>query len=148
MAFRATNVIPERAYTLVKTTASQLKLNLQENVATLAAQTVEYGYIADIYLTMKFANAQFDSLKTTPGLAAYAQAQENDQSYDVVTEFASMQAAVSAAMTWIETNIPQNVTAKEAADWERSSSLIATSFTPAQTAGLRTQLTGVITEIA
>lgn len=147
MAFRAGNVIPIEAYTIVKRAAVQLKLNMQSMKAQLAASGANYDYLRDIYRTLERANSQFDNLKTTPGLAAYAQDQENDPAYDVAAEFTAMQAAITAAMTWMDSNVPTSVTAKSPANWG-DGSLIETAFTAGQTAGLRTALQGVIDTIS
>ena len=142
MAFRATNVVPDKAYTLVRGAAVQMKLNLESMRARLSSQNADYEYLRAIYSLLKNANAQFDSLKTTPGLAQYAKDAENDQAYDVAAEFAAMQAAIASALAWMDANVPTNVTAKAPADWGEGT-IISNEFTPAQTAGLRTQLAAV-----
>lgn len=147
MAFRATNTIPIDAYTVTKRAAVQLRINLIAFKAQLSASGATYDFLRDIYRTLERANNQFDALKTTPGLAAYAQAQESDGTYDVAGEFATMQAAIDAATGWMDSNVPTSVTAKAPASWG-DGSLIATSFTPTQTAGLQTALQGVIDTIS
>ena len=147
MAFRATNVVPANAYNLVKRAAVQLKINCQSFVTTLQTSGADYDFLRGIYLTLTRAREQFDTLKTTPGLAAYAQSQEDDPTYDVASEFVSMLAAIDAATAWMDANVPTNVTAKTPPNWDDSESMISDTFSTGATTGLRTQLDAVIAEI-
>jgi len=146
MAFRASSIVPSDAYAIVKRAAVQLKINLQGFNTTMQAGNINYEFLQGVYMTLKRADDQFDNLKTTPGLAAYAADQENDQTYDVAAEFNAMQSAINAAINWLNSNIPTSVTAKTPDTWD-GGVIIANEFTPAQTAGLRTQLTNVINAI-
>jgi len=146
MAFRASNVLPSDAYLIVKRAAVQLKVNLQGFNVQLAASGADYDFLKGIYLTLKRADTQFTTLKATPGLAQYAQDQEVDPSYDVAVEFTSMQAAISGALAWMDTNVPVSVTVKPLNTWD-DSTLISDTFTPAQTNGLQFELNLVIAEI-
>lgn len=148
MAFKATNVVPADAYNRVKRAASNLKLNCGEFVTTMAAGDVAFSYIRSVYKTLYDADAFFDLLKTTPGLVAYAADQEDDPAYDVAAEFTAMQSAINQAITWMNNNVPTSVTAVSPPDWPTSENFIATVFTPAQTATLRTGLTAISNAIA
>jgi len=146
MAFRASNVVPQDAYLTLKRAAVQLKINLVGQKAKLAASGASYDFLQDIYLTMTRANGQFDALKVTPGLSAYAQAQESDNTYDVAAEFTSMQAAIIAAAGWMDANVPTSVTVKPPSAWS-GGEIISNVFTAGQTTGLQAALQGVIDEI-
>lgn len=147
MAFKASNIIPSDAYQVVKRAATQLKLNCQGFVSTLQASGADYNYLRDIYLTLVRAKDQLNTLSTTPGLAAYAQDQENDPAYDVAAEFTGMLAAITGAITWMDTNVPTSVTAKSPAEWSNNESMIVDTFSSGVTAGLRTALNAVVAEI-
>lgn len=147
MSFRASNVVPSDAYQILKRAAVQLKINLVSQNARLLASGADYSFLQDIYLTLTRANGQFDALKVTPGLAEYAQVQENDHAYDVAAAFTSMQAAIVGATGWMNANVPTSVTAKAPATWD-GGVIIATTFTPAATAGLRAALQGVVDSIS
>ncbi len=147
MAFKASNIVPASAYNTVKHMAVRLKADCQSFVATLQAGNADYDLLRNIYLNLKLAKAKFDSLKATPGIAAYAQSQESDGAYDVAAEFNSMIAAIDAATGWMDANVPTNVTAKTPADWSHSASMISNNFTPSATAPLRTALNAVVAEI-
>jgi len=147
MAFRASNIVPQTAYQTVKSAAVQLKINLQGINSRLEAQSATYDFLREVYRTLERANSQFTALRGTPGLADYAKAQENDAAYDVVAEFTAMQGSITAALAWLDSNVPTNVTAKAPASWG-DGTLIATEFTPAQTSGLRGVLSAVIASIS
>lgn len=147
MAFRASNVVPDTAYKTVRTAAVQLKANCQAFVSYMAANDTDYDYLRNVYVRLKTANTQFTSLKSTPGLAQYAKDQEIDQNYDVVAEFNAMQSAIADVLTWMDSNVPTNVTADIPANWESGGSLITNTFTPAQTSALRTEINAVIAAI-
>jgi len=146
MAFKASNVLPADAYLTIKRGAVQLKVNLQGFVTYMAANDIDYDYLRGVYRTLERAKDQFDTLKTTAGLAQYAKDQESDQAYDVVTEFNSLITTIQAAITWLDNNVSTNVTAKLPENW-RDGTLISNTFTPVQTAGLRTALNAVSAEI-
>ena len=146
MAFRASNVLSSTAYDIVRRAAVQLKINLQGINLRLSSSDADYDFLREIFRTLERANNQFNTLKTTPGLADYAKDQEVDPTYNIVAEFTSMQSTITASIDWIVANIPTNVTAKTPDNWG-DGTLISNTFTPAQTSGLRTQLSSVITEI-
>ena len=149
MAFKASNEVPADAYRRVKGAAVQLKLNCQSFNARLAASGADYPYLRDIYLTLTRANNQFNKLKVTPGLAQYAKDQENNQAYDVVAEFNTMQTALQGVLTWMETNIPvTNQNVSPVTDWANEQTIqIANIFTASQTSGLRTEMAALIATI-
>lgn len=146
MTFRASNVLPQVAYLTTKQAAVALKSNLVGMVIFLATDNTDYDYLREIYRTLQRADNQFDKLKTTPGLSEYAKIQENDQTYDVIAAFLSMQTSITNAMDWLAANIPTSVTTKPVASWD-DNTLISNTFTPAQTAGLRNVLNLVVAEI-
>lgn len=148
MAFRATSVTTQRAYQQVKGAAANVRANCSAFISNLAGENTNYQTLRDIYVLLHNASAQLTSLAATPGLAAYASDQEGDPEYDVVAEFTALQATLAAALSWMGSNVPTNVTVVAPASWPSASSLIATTFTPAQTAGLRTQLQSVVDAIS
>lgn len=148
MAFKATNVIPEDAYKRAKRTAANVKLHSNAAITKFAATGANFADLRDLYVFLKNADADFGSISTTPGLAAYAQAQENDAEYNVAEQFTAMRASIQSAMAWVSANAPTNVTALAPASWTSEGTLIATTFTVLQTAGMRAQLQTVVDSIA
>ncbi len=148
MTFRASNVTPAIAYATVRVAAVNLKLNAQGAVSAMAAGNTDYDYLRGIYRTLFNVDAQFTSLGATPGLEQYAKDQENDAGYDVAAEFVAMQATITAAMAWMDANVPTDVTAKTPANWGDGGTIISDTFTPAQTSGLQTALTAIASAIS
>lgn len=147
MAFKASNVVPQEAYRIVRGAANQLRINLIAIKAQLAASGADYAYLKSIVRLLVNANNQFDTLKSTPGLAAYAQEQENDPTYDVAAEFTAMQSAITGAIAWMDANVPTSVTVGAPSTWGEGS-IITNTFTAGQTAGLQTAIQSVIDEIS
>lgn len=147
MAFRATNVIPQVAYQRARATATNVRANCSSFISQMAAGATSYTLLRDAYIFLQNADADFAALAQTPGLAEYATAQEHDEGYDVAAEFGAMRGAVQAVMTWMSANVPTSVTATAPAQWTHSGPLIATTFSVAQTAPLRTLMQAVVASI-
>lgn len=147
MAFRASNIVPQQAYQMVKSAAVQLKTNLNAMIAQLAGAPASYEFLRDIYRTLSRAQGQFSALAATPGLVAHAKTQEDDQTYDVVAEFNSMQGAITGATVWMDANVPTAVTVSAPSAWG-DGAMISTTFTPEETAPLRSALQAVVATIS
>jgi len=74
----------------------------------------------------------FNRVSILPGLAVYAQQQFGNDTYDVAAEFTAMVTALTAIQTWLKTNIPANAVSIV------NGTLTGTTYTPAQTAELKT----------
>lgn len=147
MATRATNSITSDAYLQIKRTLTQLKLNVDAFIGTLAAETVDYAYMQGIYSTLINAVDSTDSLATTHGLDAYASDQEDDPSYVFSTEYALTSTAIRDAAAWMN-NIPSTGrTVKPVTEWIGAATLIQDDFSSSLTAGLRNQLQTVTDSI-
>ncbi|RLC99054.1 MAG: hypothetical protein DRI46_10185 [Chloroflexi bacterium] len=148
MALRATNAITSDAYISIKRTASQLKINVDAWIPELASNGADYGFIQGIYLNLVNADNAIDEKKTTPGLATYANEQEDDPGYDFQAETQTTLAAITDAFTWVDTHIPiTGRTLKQISDWDGASTIVADTFTPAQTSGLQALLQTVTDSI-
>lgn len=79
------------------------------------------------------------------GMDTYAVTQEG-AGYDVVMAWNNMNAAIDAVISWIVTNIPQSGGFVTLEQWT-TGGVTVQSFTPAQTAGLRTVLNSLIATI-
>jgi len=146
MAFRASNVVPQEAYRMAKGAAVNIKRHCQSYNTKMAASGADYELLRAIARTLRDGGNQLSELSGTPGLAAYAQAQEDDGSYDVVAEFLALQSAISAAIAWLDANVPTSVTVQPPSAWDNGPLVIET-FTPPQTEGLRSALSAVINAI-
>lgn len=117
--------------------------------STAAAGNVNYSQIERLFVQLQSAHAEFAALSTTPGLAAYAQEQLDDNALNIATEFTSMQAAITAVLDWIKTNLPKDGSGYLLVrQIDGSNAVVDRQFTPAQTAGLRTVLDALAATIA
>jgi hypothetical protein len=115
--------------------------------AESAAGTVTSSRILGLYIDLQDAKARFNTAAAVPGLAAYAQAQTNDNAYDVAAAFTAMVAAISGTIQWITDNYPQSGGFLQSQAFS-GTTIIDRTFTAVATAGFRTQLDSVIAAIS
>ena len=108
MAFRANSIIPERAFAEAKGVAAATKL-LAQKFITRFASGAEWKEVYELLQILINRRAKFDELKTTPGIATYAQQQENDNTYDVVAEFTALLANITNVIDAIVSSAPKDV---------------------------------------
>ena len=109
MAFRATNVLPSDALQEIKRISTHLRNFCLARVAAWAT-----GANADDILgtvdQIRNHRDRIMQLASTPGLVAYAVAQENDVAYDVVTEAQNMIAAFNGFIATVASLVPTDGT--------------------------------------
>jgi len=136
MAFRASNALPADQYDRAKKLAFQVKRLAENRSASFATGATgnEILAVADNLGTFR---ANLNSIRSVPGIAAYAIAQEDDITYDVAAEFGALITAIDAAITEIVITVPT-----DANDWlllqkiNPDGSLTHRSFTGTQLSGL------------
>ena len=105
MAFRASSLLPQNGLNEAK----GLALSVQSLSASRSTQ-FQNDTNADVVLaTFQDLRRRRDALltiSTIPGMAQYARDQEDDQSYDVVAEFAAMVALIDAVLANIIATFP------------------------------------------
>ncbi len=147
MAFRANSVIPATEYVRAKNLAVQLDrlaVNRSASFAT-GANSAEILALVDNLSALK---AGLQDAAQTPGIEAYATAQEDDATYLVAVEFAAMIAAVDAVIAETVTTLPT-----DANDWllirkiNADGSLVPRTFTGAQLASIRSLLDSLAASI-
>lgn len=150
MAFKASNQIPADGYVKAKRVANALKGDMQGAIATMQAGPVTGTYIRDaVYRVLAGALTVFNAVASIPNVAAYAQAQEDDDQYDVAAEFVAMVGAIEDAIAWIATNIPKDGGGFAAIQtWNANGTITERSFSAAATAGLVTELQAVTATIS
>lgn len=143
MAFRASNQIQADGLAEAKRLANQLKTYVTDVKAQSAAGPISGNLVADLMSTLVAYKARFTAISAIPGIAAYAQAQENDNTYQVGTEFTTMMNAIDALGSWIISNVNTN-------NWVTfsASGVSVKTFTSAQTTGLRTQIDSLTATIS
>ena len=135
MAFRA---VKAGTYAEIRSTATQLK-KLATDSRTLMAGTVSANVVRQLLDAFISGKAKLTAASQVSGIAAYAQAQEGDEAYDVAAEFTAMIDACTGVINWIVANIPTANTYVQLETWSASGVTVRT-FTTGQTAGLRTAL--------
>ena len=131
-----------------QTTAAGLKRMAQRIRADCLAGNIS-GYVLtqELMPALVAADVVFADVSSQPGLAAFAQDQVPDQpSYDPAAEFVTMRNAVDGVGAWIIANIPKSG-GKLTYETISATGVAADEFTPAQTAGLVTELDTLIATI-
>ena len=105
--------------------------------------TVEFG-IYQVYKRLSDDQTTMNELAAVTGLDAFVQDLINDAGYVATTEIAGVSTAIDSAKAWLDTNIGGlALTGDTAANALVNGSVATNRFTPAQTAGLRTELAAV-----
>ena len=125
-----------------------LKSYAQKLSAQSAAGAVTSARVLNCYGDLKGARAELVRAAATPGLAEYARAQKNNGTLDVVAEFNALIAQVDITVQWIVDTFPKDGNGSLLAQTLGAIGPDDRLFTPAQTAGLRTQLAALIALIA
>jgi quinol monooxygenase YgiN len=113
----------------------------------MAAGNVVATVIIDLAIRLNSDRVSFANAANVTGLAQYAKDQKNNQSLDVIAEFNAMVSAIDGCIGWVTTNFPKDANGFLLRETWGNNGTVDRSFTPAQTAGLRTQLDGLIERI-
>ena len=142
MTFRATNIIPQRGYELAKARATKLRSWSQQMSAMCNTDLPAQQLIA-ILSGLSGHKNELEIAKNTNGIVAYAKDQENDPAYDVAAEFIAVLVLIDDAIAVVQatnTNVLIN-------DWTLTG-ISWNSFTPAQTATLKSALDDIVAAIS
>jgi len=116
-----------------------------------AAGDVNASRIISMWTRLNDAIAILTALAAIPGIGAWAKDEMNDPDLDVATEFNAMMTAMGDVRDWIATNFPVGTGPGAGYLLEKQFSgtqIVSRTFTPAQTAGLRTELDALIATIS
>ena len=146
MAFRVGGL--GKAYIKVQNEAIQLRAFAVQAQTNFAAGNMSANAVISVLTRMTGSIAVFDATSSIPGLAAYAQNEENDPTYDVVAEFSSMRIEAIGTRDWILTNFPTAVSGEIIKDTlEPNGDITVRQFTSVETAGLQSALGLLIASI-
>ena len=148
MAFPATAPELATAYAQIKNRVGFIRQRTQAlrgaSLATTSAQTI-VTYVQEM-ATMR---ASLAVLTAIPGMAAYAQAAENNPGLDIVAEYNTVIAQLNATTAWIADNFPDDGTGyKLAFTLSQGGDMVWRTFSSASLGGLRTVLDALIATIA
>lgn len=119
-----------------------------------ASNDISAGYVLLVLDRLREDLSYFNSIASTPGLTQYARDQYADQGMDIVADFNAMMNAITNTINWIVSALPKAPADGQGNEYLLLKTIDATGvrsdrlFTPAQTAGLRTQLDSIIATIA
>lgn len=125
-----------------------LKRDCERARSEAAAGNVASSRILNTFINLRVYRSKLSAMSGTPGLVAYAQAQKNLPGLDVVAEFTALLSAIDGVTSWINTNFPKDVSGFLLERTLGVDGPTERAFTPAQTAGFRTQLDTVIAAIS
>lgn len=108
MAFPATNQNLGDAYRLLKGRAADVRGQSVTLRAASLAGPVAADRILNFAQVLARSKTEMSTLSTVPGLAEYAQAQENNPTLNIATEFGLMITQIDATVAWIVANFPQD----------------------------------------
>lgn len=140
MAFKANTVALQDAFEQATSLAKVEKTYLQA-WSTALNSNITSIFALEMLNNLARAITTFNATSAIPGMQAYAQQQFGTNTYDVATEYTNMVNALVAIQNWLKTNIPSNSVSIV------NGVLTGNSYTPAQTAALKTLVNNAIATI-
>ena len=137
----------DTAWSILRSQATRIK-NEAANLRTQALGTISAVLVVDLCQLLSSARTSILTASQTSGLEAYARTQINNPSLDLVAAYNAMSAQVTATIDWIRANFP-----KDDDDYllvltiDVDGVKVWRTFTPAETAGLRTVLDSLVATI-
>lgn len=129
--------------------ASQLKARSAAFRAQAAEMNIAADRITEEVLRYLIVARDTFAAAAVPGIAAYVAAQRGVTEQHVTAAFQDMTGAVNGAIAWVVANMPKDASGYLLARQIGAGGVMTyRSFTPAQTAGLRTALEAVEATIA
>ena len=107
MAYRASTILPNKGYSRSKEIALQVKTYLQSRISQFSTST-SADLVLSVYFDVSRARSELAEIATIQGIAQYAKDQEDDQSYDVVSEFSALLSNLDAITSAISANYPRD----------------------------------------
>ena len=138
------------AWERARSTAGAIKSRAQQLNAAAMAGNISSSLILGFATYLADARLAMQSAASVQGIAAYAQAQINDPTFDIVTSYNDLVTTIDATIAWVIANFPKDASGYLLAtqfNANNSGRTVDRQFTPAQTAGLRTTLDTLIAAI-
>lgn len=149
MAFPASTQALVTAYGQIKGRALDVRNQSVSLRTSSAAGPVSAERIVGYSAFLNRARTELAALASTPGLAAYAQEQENNPGLDIVAEYNAMLAQINATTAWLSANFPEDAGGyKLAFQINVNGALLWRDFDTASLASFRTVLDSLIATIA
>jgi hypothetical protein len=139
-----------QAFGTLRDVAASVKSRSASLNAACAAGNVGSGALLDYATYLADAKLSLQAASSVSGIAAFAQEQIGDATFDIVASFTAMMAQIDATTAWFIANFPKDGSGFLLAKTFAAANNGRTQdrqFTPAQTAGLRTVLDALIATI-
>jgi len=128
--FRDLLTIAKQQKAYMQTWSSALSVNITADLTI--------GWVSNLNTVI----ARLDAGAALPGIQAYAQSQFAQPAYDVAAQYSTMRSSMVAVLTWLQANIPGNSLTVT------SGVVTGSTFTPAQTAPLKSLIDAAVATIA
>jgi hypothetical protein len=139
------------AWQVIRSTAAAIKARTAGLNSLSLAGSVGSSALLDYLDWLLDRRTDLSAYASTPGLAAYAQAQVNSPGLDITAEFNSMVGAIDNLRTWMTTNFPQNSPGTaylQSHTFDGAGRKVDRLFTTAQLATFRTNLQALLATIS
>jgi hypothetical protein len=137
------------AWQVIRSTAAAIKARTAALNSLSLAGSVGSSALLEYLDWLLDRRADLATYATTPGLAAYAQAQVNNPSLDITAEFNSMVSAIDNLRTWMTTNFPKDGSGFLLAHtFDAGGRKVDRLFTTVQLATFRTNLQALLATIS
>lgn len=127
--------------------AATLKRYCQEVSAASSTRALSASDLEEVLSHLAGFAVYAKTASTTPGLVDYVKAQYADSRIDIAAEYATMIAAVDAAIAWIAGNVPKSGGYVLLDQWAADGTISRRTFASNTLDGLRTVLAAVIATI-
>ena len=148
MTFRASNQTCADAYASIKRQAAATKQYMGAQATAMQAASVDAWVPLQVIQHLHDVIALMDGWTAVPGLSVYAQAQENDSSYNVVTEYQTMRTAMASALSTLTGMFPTSGGFMAYQILGADGTISVRTFTSAQLAPVVTQCNNVSATIS
>lgn len=139
-----------QALATLRGVAGQIKYRSSTLNAACLAGNVGSGALLDYAVFLADAKLSLQAASSVTGIAAYAQEQIGDATFDIVASYTDMMAQINATTAWFIANFSKDGNGfllAKSFDPANNGRTQDRQFTPAQTAGLRTVLDALIATI-
>lgn len=138
----------EAAWQGARTTAAMVKSQAQQLAGAAQSAAVSGQTLISFAAFLADSYARLNQYASLSGIAAYAQNQIGDATFDVSSAFTAMTSAISATVGWIKGNFPKDANGNLLyVQFTSDGHTQYTSFTVAQLANFVTQLNSLIATI-
>lgn len=142
MAFRATNVLPEVGYRQARGVAANLK-NYVINRSTQFQSETNRDVVLVTMQDIRRAKVDLQQAASVPGIVQYSRDQEDDNTYDLVSEFTALISLIDAAIDNVTATFPTQNGFLLEKKFAPDGTYTFGAFTGAQLASLRTALNAI-----